>query len=166
MAMKDLIHRLQPFQIYTVLLLSISYYLVQLLLSHTTHSLTLLVDSYHMLCNIMALTGSLVMIKVRIGEFSVLKIIHFFWSLVLIGCIFFPLKTQHCNANKSNQSSQTSIDKPGDESSFIDSNTVARRHNRSLNNTFGWTRIDILTMLSVGIFMAATCFSLLGMQRK
>lgn len=36
-----------------------------------------------------------------------------------------------------------------------------QRQERSLRNTFGWTRIDILTMLIVGIFLAAFCFSLL-----
>lgn len=40
-------------------------------------------------------------------------------------------------------------------------NEVAHRHERSLRNTFGWTRIDILTMLIVCIFLAALCFSLL-----
>lgn len=38
---------------------------------------------------------------------------------------------------------------------------MAQRHERSLRNTFGWTRIDILTMLIGGIFLAAFCFSLL-----
>lgn len=38
---------------------------------------------------------------------------------------------------------------------------VAHQHERSLRNTFGWTRIDILTMLIVCIFLAALCFSLL-----
>lgn len=66
MAMKDLLYRLKPFQIYTVLVLSIAYFLVQLLLSHTTHALTLLVDAYHMLCNIVALSGCIMTIKVNI----------------------------------------------------------------------------------------------------
>lgn len=45
---------------------------------------------------------------------------------------------------------------------FIEiSETKANRHENSLRNTFGWTRIDILTMLIVGIFLAAFCFSLL-----
>lgn len=34
-------------------------------------------------------------------------------------------------------------------------------HEHTLRNTFGWTRIDILTMLIVCIFLAALCFSLL-----
>lgn len=66
MSMKDWLQRLQPFQIYIVLTLSIVYFLVQLFLSHITHALTLLVASYHMLCNIIALTGSILTIKVII----------------------------------------------------------------------------------------------------
>lgn len=66
MAMKDFLQRFQPVQIYIVLVLSIVYFLVQLFLSHITHALTLLVDSYHMLCNIIALSGCLMTIKVSI----------------------------------------------------------------------------------------------------
>lgn len=64
--MKDLLYQLQPVQLYIVLVLSIIYFLVQLYLSHITHALTLLVDSYHMLCNIIALSGCIITIKVRI----------------------------------------------------------------------------------------------------
>lgn len=64
MPMKDWLQRLQPLQIYVVLTLSILYFVVQLFLSHITHALTLLVASYHMLCNIIALTGCIITIKV------------------------------------------------------------------------------------------------------
>lgn len=64
MAMKDLLYRLRPVQIYIVLMLSIVYFLVQLYLSQITHALTLLVNSYHMLCNIVALSGCIITIKV------------------------------------------------------------------------------------------------------
>lgn len=36
-----------------------------------------------------------------------------------------------------------------------------RRRERSLRNTFGWMRIEILTMLIAGIFLGAFCFSLI-----
>lgn len=36
-----------------------------------------------------------------------------------------------------------------------------RRRARSLRNTFGWMRIEILTMLIAGIFLGAFCFSLI-----
>lgn len=51
-----------------------------------------------------------------------------------------------------------------DDCKFVeisDHNNEAHRHEHSLRNTFGWTRIDILTMLIVCIFLAALCFSLL-----
>lgn len=44
---------------------------------------------------------------------------------------------------------------------IVESSNESHRHERSLRNTFGWTRIDILTMLIVCIFLAALCFSLL-----
>jgi len=38
---------------------------------------------------------------------------------------------------------------------------LQKEHENTLKNTFGWTRIDVLTMLIVCIFMASLCFSLL-----
>lgn len=64
MAVKELLHRLRPVQIYVVLVLSIVYFSIQLFLSHVTHALTLLICAYHMLCNIVALTGCIITIKV------------------------------------------------------------------------------------------------------
>lgn len=80
MAMKELFYRLRPFQIYIVLALSIIYFFVQLFLSHVTHALTLLVDSYHMLCNIVALSGCITTIKVNIEHFVVLHFYSEFYS--------------------------------------------------------------------------------------
>lgn len=58
--------------------------------------------------------------------------------------------------------SQAALSKASDESKFIElSEHEGQQQERSLRNTFGWTRIDILTMLIVGIFLAAFCFSLL-----
>lgn len=34
-----------------------------------------------------------------------------------------------------------------------------RQHERSLKNTFGWARVDVLTMVIVCTFLAALCFS-------
>lgn len=64
MPMKEWIYQLQPVQLYVVLTLSICYFILQLFLSHITHALTLLIDSYHMLCNIIALAGCIITIKV------------------------------------------------------------------------------------------------------
>lgn len=81
--------------------------------------------------------------------------------------IFFSsfMVIQHCNT-KNDDRTVSSINKSTSEQKkdeeFIEiSETEANRHENSLRNTFGWTRIDILTMLIVGIFLAAFCFSLL-----
>lgn len=39
--------------------------------------------------------------------------------------------------------------------------TNSQRRQHQLKNTFGWTRIDVITMLIVCIFLASLCFSLL-----
>lgn len=62
--MKEWIRQMRPARLVIVLILSIVYFLVLLVFSHITHALTLLVQCYHMLCNIIALSGSLVMVKV------------------------------------------------------------------------------------------------------
>lgn len=64
MPMKELIQRLQPIQVYIVLLLSFCYFVVQMYVSQTSQSITLLVHTYHMLCNVIALTGCIIAIKV------------------------------------------------------------------------------------------------------
>lgn len=64
MPMKELLHRLQPIQVYIVLVLSVLYFMVQMLISQQSQSITLLVHAYHMLCNIIALSGCIITIKV------------------------------------------------------------------------------------------------------
>jgi len=61
---KDILQRCKPIPLYTVLVLSICYFVLQLILSHLTHGLTLLMASHHMLCNIFALGGCIITIKV------------------------------------------------------------------------------------------------------
>lgn len=56
---------MQPVQLYIMLGLTVFFFLVQLIMSHMTHALTLLVDSYHMLCNLFALVGCIITIKVN-----------------------------------------------------------------------------------------------------
>lgn len=62
--MKEWVQRFQPVQLYLMLALTIAFFLAELVVSHVTHALTLLMDSYHMLCNIIALTGCIITIKV------------------------------------------------------------------------------------------------------
>lgn len=64
--MKELFHRLQPIQVYIVLVMSILYFLVQMFVSQKSQSITLLVHAYHMLCNIIALSGCIITIKVSL----------------------------------------------------------------------------------------------------
>lgn len=64
MPMKELLHRLQPIQVYIVLLMSFCYFIVQMYISQKSQSITLLVHTYHMLCNVIALTGCIIAIKV------------------------------------------------------------------------------------------------------
>lgn len=66
MPISRVLYRHQPASLYIILLLSICYVSVQLVLSHLTHALTLLMDSYHMLCNIFALAGSIINLKVNV----------------------------------------------------------------------------------------------------
>lgn len=61
---------------------------------------------------------------------------------------------------------EINLDRPHEQQKQIVNKHLSRKqqqqqHERSLKNTFGWTRIDILTMLIVCIFLAALCFSAL-----
>jgi Co/Zn/Cd efflux system component len=56
-----------------VLVASIALFLVQIVMSHITHSLTLLVAAYHMLYNIFSLIGCIATIKVLENYFLHLK---------------------------------------------------------------------------------------------
>lgn len=64
--MKQIFHRLQPVQVYIVLVLSLCYFSVQMYISQKSQSITLLVHAYHMLCNIIALSGCIITIKVSL----------------------------------------------------------------------------------------------------
>lgn len=64
MATAKLFRKLQPFQLHIILGLTIVFFITELIVSHVTHALVLLMDSYHMLCNIMALTGCIITMKV------------------------------------------------------------------------------------------------------
>uniref|UniRef100_A0A1Q3FCP6 Putative zn2+ transporter znt1 n=1 Tax=Culex tarsalis TaxID=7177 RepID=A0A1Q3FCP6_CULTA len=166
MPMKEWIYRLQPVQLYIVLVLSIVYFLVQLFLSHISHSLVLLVDSYHMLCNIIALSGCILTIK------------HSKKSP--------PASSEACRPHRSISQNTladgseahrfvevpdlpvcvlepTAVEKETDLSPAVVKAGVKvkgqQQRENSLRNTFGWARIDVLTMLVVCIFMASFCFS-------
>ncbi|CAD7012285.1 zinc transporter 1 isoform X1 [Ceratitis capitata] len=144
---KDLFTRCQPIQLYIVLSMSIAYFIVQLVLSHITHALTLLMASYHMLCNIFALTGCIVTIKhsKKHDENPYEQYISSTYAGSESNLSNGPNKDKIIVVNMSGAPSPS-----------------ATRHRREmkLRNTFGWTRIDILTMLIVFIILASLSFSL------
>ncbi|XP_058125801.1 proton-coupled zinc antiporter SLC30A1 [Anopheles ziemanni] len=168
MPMKEWIYRMQPVQLYIVLAWSSLYFAVQLFLSHVSHSMVLLVASYHMLCNIIALTGCILTIKKSAIPTE------------RDGCRLKPdarSVSQQLTRDSDTASGQfaevpASRDSPEGSDAVAtnpeetaleikDKVKVKARQAResTLKNTFGWTRIDILTMLVVCIFMASFCFS-------
>ncbi|KAK3908376.1 Zinc/cadmium resistance protein [Frankliniella fusca] len=122
--------------LYVMLGLTTALFGVQLALSHLTHALTLLVDSYHMLCNLIALTGCIITIKKGIGGGSP------------------PVRSSRGQAGSNSDDSAT-------EHSTLREGTGASAADRRLRNTFGWARIDVLVSLIGTVFLASLCFSLL-----
>ncbi|KAH8361648.1 hypothetical protein KR084_012307 [Drosophila pseudotakahashii] len=138
MPVKEILQRCRPIPLYTVLVLSICYFVLQLILSHLTHGLTLLMASHHMLCNIFALGGCIITIK------------H---SKQKPEAIDPPSIQTKVNGNGSGLIVNVAE---------TEAQTRAKRECREqkLRNTFGWARIDILTMLIVFIILASLSFSL------
>lgn len=64
MAMKECFRNLQPVQIYIVLFFTVIFVVIEIIAEYFTHSLTLLINAYHMVCNIIALIGCITSIKV------------------------------------------------------------------------------------------------------
>ncbi|XP_050299318.1 zinc transporter 1 [Anthonomus grandis grandis] len=142
MPVKDFFRKMQPVQLYVVLILTILFFITELIVSHLTHALTLLMDSYHMLCNILALAGCITTIKYsdtsaqasdRVEDQQKNE------STTTIGEEI-TLKTE-CQDRKGKKDSQS-------------------KQERKLRNTFGWTRIDIMSMLICCVFLASFCFSI------
>ena len=88
--MKDFLYRLQPVQLYVILVLSVVFFIVQLTSYQFSDSITLLVAAYHMLCNIIALSGCIITIKVSFIYFFRLK----FFQLMNSGCV---KNTENCS---------------------------------------------------------------------
>ncbi|KAH8350904.1 hypothetical protein KR067_003719 [Drosophila pandora] len=137
MPVKEILQRCRPIPLYVVLVLSICYFVLQLILSHVTHALTLLMASHHMLCNIFALGGCIITIKHSKQKPEA--------------------KDSSADQTKSNGSSGVVVTLAESEAQ-----KRAKRDSREekLRNTFGWARIDILTMLIVFIILASLSFSL------
>uniref|UniRef100_A0A182JJU4 Cation efflux protein cytoplasmic domain-containing protein n=1 Tax=Anopheles atroparvus TaxID=41427 RepID=A0A182JJU4_ANOAO len=169
MPMKEWIYRMQPVQLYIVLAWSTLYFAVQLFLSHVSHSMVLLVASYHMLCNIIALTGCILTIKksaipterdgcrLKSDARSVSQQLTDGDS----GSGKFAEVTAVRDTPEGSDAAAAAASAEETAMEIKDKVKVKARQAResTLKNTFGWTRIDILTMLVVCIFMASFCFS-------
>ncbi|XP_046403688.1 zinc transporter 1 isoform X2 [Ischnura elegans] len=168
MAVKDLFRRMRPVQLYVMLALTVLFFLAELVVSHVTHALTLLVDSYHMLCNLIALLGCIATVKYG-GE-----------------------EDDSVGRGEDEGGSEEAVDvsggkkgatnnaggrsggggcggRPGAALACIggskagSSEALPSRHlvsERRLRNTFGWARIDVLVLLIGSVFLASLCFSL------
>lgn len=66
MTVKEWIVTLKPVQLYIIMFTTLTFFIIEMSASYITHSLTLLLHSYYMLCNIIALTGYLASTKVSI----------------------------------------------------------------------------------------------------
>ncbi|KAJ9595555.1 hypothetical protein L9F63_013264, partial [Diploptera punctata] len=157
MTMKDWFRQLQPVQLYVMLVLTFSFCCVQIFMSHTTHALTLLVDSYHSLCNILALVGSLITIKYGSANLTRDDVTSNRITISDEGCarniptgFTIVHRTVHCRL----------IDSLSGKVHF---KLVHNQHveEKRLKNTFGWARIDVLVILVGCVFLASLCFSLL-----
>ncbi|KAL7731685.1 hypothetical protein ACLKA6_000973 [Drosophila palustris] len=144
MPIKGVLQRCQPIPLYVVLVLSVFYLVIQLVFSHLTHALTLLMASYHMLCNILALAGCLLTIKH--GKQNEAE----------------KEKTPPMAPIQGTNSTEDKIAVVLTVSEVEEQQQMAKRESREqkLRNTFGWARIDILTMLIVFIILASLSFSL------
>ncbi|XP_018362998.1 PREDICTED: zinc transporter 1 [Trachymyrmex cornetzi] len=139
MAVKEWFRRLQPVQLYLVLFFTTAFFLVEIVASHITHSLTLLLNAYHMLCNIVALIGCIASIK-------------------------YSYRERYSNNSNCNSLGNSSICINGEEQGSVTSLSTKTKESwsdRRMKNTFGWARIDIVTMLVCCIILASFCFSLL-----
>ncbi|XP_024226080.1 zinc transporter 1 isoform X2 [Bombus impatiens] len=142
MAVKEWFRRLQPVQLYLILFFTTAFFIVEMVASHVTHSLTLLLNAYHMLCNIIALVGCIASIKYSHRQSSISHSENSVSS---------SLRNSVIRINGEERGSTTSLS----------TKTKQSRSDRRMKNTFGWARIDIVTMLICCVFLASFCFSLL-----
>ncbi|CAG5077811.1 Similar to Slc30a1: Zinc transporter 1 (Rattus norvegicus) [Cotesia congregata] len=132
MAVKEWFRQLQPVQLYLVLFFTSTFFIIEIIASHVTHSLTLLLNAYHMLCNIVALVGCIASVKYG--------------------------KQDKCRRDRNSKDSIICIKENENPSASESKHSCS---DSRMKNTFGWARIDILTMLMCCVLLASFCFSLL-----
>ncbi|XP_059480117.1 uncharacterized protein LOC132199433 isoform X3 [Neocloeon triangulifer] len=148
MSVKQWFRELRPLPLYLMMALTILFFLVELVASHITHALTLLVDSYHTLCNLIALTGCLITVK--------------YGKEHARGVYYAPAKTTDSDDENEGATPPLDHERPGcgrnnkhrNQQGFLNSE-------RKLKNTFGWARIEVLLMMVGTVFLASLCFSLI-----
>ncbi|XP_022918718.2 proton-coupled zinc antiporter SLC30A1 isoform X1 [Onthophagus taurus] len=143
MPVKQWFRKFQPAQLYIVLTMTVVFFVTELVISHVTHSLTLLMDSYQTLCNIFALTGCVMTIK------------H--------GKDFDKKDKNATPEDVKENIKHASSECVGAVRTKSDANKsiTAAYQEKKLKNTFGWARIDVLTLVICCIFLASLIFSLL-----
>ncbi|XP_066591740.1 proton-coupled zinc antiporter SLC30A1 [Prorops nasuta] len=142
MAVKEWFRRLQPVQLYLVLFFTVAFFVVEIVASHVTHSLTLLLNAYHMMCNIIAIVGCIASIKYGHPD----------------------NQSSRDEIHGTNSPGNSAICINGDDRGSVNSlstKTKQSHSERKMKNTFGWARIDIVTMLVCCVLLASFCFSLL-----
>ncbi|XP_018560894.1 zinc/cadmium resistance protein [Anoplophora glabripennis] len=146
MAMKEWFRKMQPIQLYIVLVLTIAFFLTELIVSHLTHALTLLMDSYHMLCNILALTGCIITIK----------------NSEPAAQDSGDLKKTPSVASSIGEELSTNPDPSQchDKKKKSKSSPARKNQEKKLKNTFGWARIDVIVMLICCVLLASLSFSI------
>uniref|UniRef100_A0A1I8NTD3 Zinc transporter 1 n=1 Tax=Stomoxys calcitrans TaxID=35570 RepID=A0A1I8NTD3_STOCA len=160
MPIKNFLNPFQPIPLYIVLFLSICYFSVQLLLSHLTRALTLLMASYHMLCNILALAGSIITIRHNELHNSNEEKCYSEMELhkQIVAVVERPTTDNDSKLATTGALTTTIVQVAEDEARLT---TERKRREMKTRNTFGWARIEILTMLIVCITLASLSFSLL-----
>lgn len=138
--MKEWFRELQPMQLYIVLTLTIIFFIVELVISHFTHAITLLMDSYHTLCNIFALLTCMITVKYGLRN----------------------LQTQTANDPLDDKSTAVStITETSTNCDTVNPSTNCLGTQESkLKNTFGWARIDVIGLLICCVFLASLSFSI------
>ncbi|KAK7588138.1 hypothetical protein V9T40_005383 [Parthenolecanium corni] len=145
MALKQWMKEFQPMSIYIVLTLTLVYFLLQLVISYMTHSLTLTIDSYLMLCNLIALFGCIITLRVCNDENSTCSSSNFD-------------SENSAKSNPSENSANSEFVKCSDPKSSYFSPKHSSLEKR-LKNTFGWARVDVLVMLIGCVVFCSLCFS-------
>ncbi|KAK4887629.1 hypothetical protein RN001_003900 [Aquatica leii] len=134
MPMKEWFRRLQPVQLYVILTLTVIFFIAELAVSHLTHAITLLMDSYHTLCNIFALLTCIITVKYGIRNG----------------------KTRQNPPSEDKSSTDVSLTCERAESTP----TSGGSQENKLKNTFGWARIDVIGLLICCVLLASFSFSI------